>query len=299
MTYLIIGNKSTIEKQISTILKKIEVNPNSIIKYDLEETSILKVIEELDTFNLFESQKLVICNNINKIDDDKALIKYLENQDKNILILTATTPLDERKKITKEIKKNSTVIDTLNEDLSEYIKSSLKDYKTDIITINLIKEYCNNDYTWINNELDKLKMYKLEEKEITTEDVELLIKKNLDSNIFDLMDAINQRNKTKLFNVYYELINNNEDEIKIISIIANNFRLLLKIKILLEDTKEEEIIKILSLHPYRFKKLKEQNYIYSKTDLYEILKNLSELDINIKSGNIDKKIGTELFLSRL
>lgn len=297
MTYLLVGTQNLVNLELDNIKK--DIDENNIIKYDLEQISIKYAIEDLNTFNLFLDKKLVIVYNFDLLDEDEELIKYLNNQSENILVLISYKKLDERKKIIKEVKKNAQVLDLNNVDLNSFIKKSLSDYKISNIAINTMIQYCNEDYERIKNEIEKLKMYKLEEKEILDTDIKQIVKKGFDSNIFDLINAVLKKDKKKIFSIYYELIENNEDEIKILGMLANNFRLIYKIKELLVEYSEDAAIKYLDIHPYRFKILKEQSYNFDREDLLMILKDLSNTDIAIKSGKMDKKIAMELFLTKL
>ncbi|UKI49549.1 MAG: hypothetical protein L6U99_13035 [Clostridium sp.] len=47
------------------------------------------------------------------------------------------------------------------------------------------------------SELDKLLMYKYDDKQITKNDVALLVSKNLDLNVFDLVTAVIEKNKKR------------------------------------------------------------------------------------------------------
>ena len=233
MIYLVMGEKSLNNLEIDKILKK--EKDYSLIKYDLEEKLILDVIDELNTVDLFSSKKIVIVNSFSKIDKDheEYLIKYIEkSDDSNILILDSSEKLDSRKKLTKLINEKAKVIDTSNTNIDSFIKEELKDYKIDFGALSLLKDYTNNNYHKVGQEINKLKMLKLDEKVITKEDVISVVRKSFDKNIFDFTNAINEKNKKKMFDIYYELIENKEDELKILATLANNFRLLYKVKIL-------------------------------------------------------------------
>lgn len=299
MVYLLLGEQSLIDKEIKDILQK--ETDYSLVKYDLLDDNIKIIIEDINTFNLFNNKKIIICNNFLKIQDEELLIKYLSNQNDNILIFTELNRVDERKKIIKEIRAKGKVINTNNDDLFSFIKSEFGDYSIGPLSINLLKDYCNNDYNRLKNEIEKLKIYKLDDKKVTNEDIKLLVKKGFDSNIFSLLDAIDKKNKKDIFKIYNELINSNEDELKLISVLASNYKLIYKVKELIKSNNDEECIEKLSspskkFHPYRFKILKEKSYNYSSKELLKNIKSLSDLDIKIKKGEINKKNGFELFL---
>ncbi len=59
------------------------------------------------------------------------------------------------------------------------------------------------------------------------------------------------------------------------------------------------MLKLNKMHPYRFKLLKEQALSLDKKYLLTKIKELGELDIKIKSGVINSKLGMELFFCEL
>jgi len=65
MVYLINGEKSLIDKEVSDLIKK--YNTTSIIKYDLIDTKISDVINDIDTVNLFLDKKLIICSSLKEM----------------------------------------------------------------------------------------------------------------------------------------------------------------------------------------------------------------------------------------
>ena len=76
--------------------------------YDLEEHTLDTILEDLDTISFLDEGKIIIVKHIELLSsDDKTtnkLLKYLENSvEANILILTSNK-LDNRKKITKDLK---------------------------------------------------------------------------------------------------------------------------------------------------------------------------------------------------
>jgi len=299
MTYLIVGEINLINKEIDKILKENNINSNSIIKYDLSIKSLDDALIDLMTISLFDEKKCVICNNINTVEDTSSLKEYLENKNDNILIFTALSS-KENKLIYDLYKKNNNIIDLSEIDLNKYVKENLKEYKISISDINILIDRCNRDFNKLSNELEKLKMYKYDEKEITKEDIEKLVTKNLDNNIFDLIDAINKNDKKRSLNIFNELIKNNEPSSKILVTLANNYRLIYQVKELANELADDEIVKLLEIkNPKRLYFLKKEAYNFTSNKLLKILKDLSDIDIAIKSGKINDKTAIELFLSRL
>lgn len=296
VTYTFIGSKNYVNRELNKVVKSF--SPENIVRFDLDETNINDIIQELNTVSLF-GQKLVIVNNIDKLDNTDILEKYLSNQSDNVLILLSEKELDKRKKITKFIKEKTDYREYLNYNIEDIIKENTKDFKISPMAINLLISYCSNDINRVENELEKLKTYKFNEKEIVKEDIESLVKKSLDSTIFDLIDKINQKDKDKIFKVYNELIKDGETEEKIMYTIANHYRLLFQISEKVKSLNDAEIIKEYKMHPYRLTKLKEQINVVSQNDILKTLKRLSEIDIGIKKGQKDIKNSMFLFFESL
>ena len=187
MTYTFVGEKELIEKEVNKISK--DYASESISLYNLEIDSIGAALEDINTVGLF-GDKLIIINNIENAPDD-SLVEYLNNQNSNTLILTSYKKLDARKKITKLLKEKTKLNELFGIDLSDYIRKQLDDYKITNMAINILISYCNNNINRIDNELEKLKIFKLEEKIINEDDVKEVVKESYESTVFNLIDEIN------------------------------------------------------------------------------------------------------------
>ena len=294
MIYTLVGNKDYVLEEID----KIVGDSSNVISYDLEECSIKDAIIDLDTVSLF-GKKIVKVFGLDKIDDSDFLIKYLDNALDNVLILVSYKELDNRKKLTKLLKEKTKYKEIFSYDFNGYVKERLDGFKMDFMTINLLVSYCDGDIKRLFNELEKLKLYKFNEKVIVSDDVNKLVRKGYDSTIFNLIDEINSGNKDKVFSIYRELLMENETEEKILYTIANHYRLLYKIKIKSMSMSDSEMIRVYRLHPYRLTKLKEQCRLVSREKILSMLKGLSDVDISVKSGKMDISTGMFLFLKKL
>lgn len=297
-----------INTRINDILKKNKLTSDMIIKYDLLETPISVAIEDLDTYNFLSTNKVVICDNAyfltaNKprnvvSHNEEELERYLKNPSSDNILIMICDKLDARKRIVKMIDKKfilggEVIIDDL-------IKERLADYKMDFKTIKYLINYCDNDNERILNELEKLKCYKMLEKEITIDDINETVIKLSGDTIFDLIDSIVTKNKNKAYSITQELIAKGEDISKIIIMTADQFRLMYQVKTFLkEGYNQESIATKLKIHPYRVKLAIEKGYNYSSKTLLTNLEYFFNLDYMIKSGNNNPKLVFELFLANL
>lgn len=310
--YLIYGNEEyLIKAELNKILDNLNVSNDNIIKYNLDESTIGDILLEVSTVSMFSDKKIVICENSNFLtseskkeinDEIDSLTKYINNpfEDVYLIFIVKNEKLDERKKIVKDLKKVSKVLMCNRVDdhnLNNYVYNYFKDngYDIDMSLVRLIKDKVKYDLSNIINECDKLMYYKDTNKKITKEDIENVITENIEDNVFSLTDAILNKDTNKKIKIYKDLLLMGEEPIKLIAMIANQFRLLLQVKLMVKnDYKQNEMATIIKEHPYRVKLALNSNY--SINEITDNIKKLYKLDYDIKTGNIDKNFGLELYL---
>jgi DNA polymerase-3 subunit delta len=128
--------------------------------------------------------------------------------------------------------------------------------------------------------------YKVNDKTITYDDIDSIVLKSFNDNVFSLIDAIMSRNRKKAINLYQELLKNGEDINKILSLLCDQFRMIYNGKILLKEYNNnyKEVAEVLGIHPYRFQKSIDGSYNYSNSDILKYLSLLDDIEIGIKSG---------------
>ena len=296
--YLFYGNnKSIINDKINNIINKYNIVDNNIIKYDLED-NLDNIIEEASMISLFGNTKLILINTTFKedIDIDK-LDDYLNNYNKNsYIVFISNDKVDTRRKLYKLITKYGTIEEVNNDDnyIRSYIKEYIKDYKIDI---NYFLSKVSDNLDDIKNELDKLMLYRMEDKNITNKDIDDLVISNIEEDIFALTDSVITNNIDKSITLYNKFMDKNYEPIYIIGLLGNQFSLLYQVKKLYNMGKSNnDIASILGVHPYRVKLAIQNSYYYTEEDLIKYIYKLGNLDKDIKTGNIDKTLGLELFL---
>ena len=309
MNYLLYGKQRVlIDDEIKKIISENNVNDLNISKYNLEDDELKNIIDDALMFSMFGDKKLIIVDDAfifstikrKKEIDTKELEKYLDNSPKETIIIFISNDenINNVKKIVKSIKKNGKVQEFNKEiDKESYIKRELKDYKISDSNIKLFADRINNDLGIINNEINKLKLYKENDKEITKDDIISVISKTYEIDIFKFIDNIIYGNIEKSLEMYYEMLKNNEEPIKIISILADNFRLMYQSKELSRvGYNIFDIGNMLEQNPYRIKFILEKGNGYTNKKLLSLIDTLADLDLKIKTGKIDKNLALELFI---
>lgn len=307
--YLLYSSDGAIlNKEINDLEKKLDISDNDIIYYNIDD--IDGIINEASTIGMFSLNKFIIINMDSYFKDKKDIpnINLLENyfdsynSNSYLVFVCNSDSIDSRKKIVNLIKKYGIVkkIEVNDNYLNDYVNNYLKDngYKINngdvVYFINRVGNNINN----VTNELDKLMLYKINDKIINRNDIDLLTVENIDDSIYDLVNCILKNDNEKAIKLYNNFINNGMDINQIVAIIAAQIRLLYQVKRLYNSGKSNgEIAKILEFKSvYRVKYLLSDSYYYSESDLVKYLSKLADIDNAIKTSNGDGNILMQLFI---
>lgn len=249
-----------------------------IEKFDYNTRSIEDLIVVLDSYNFLVPNKLVILCNFKTKDlkNSTKFIKYLENPNHNNILLILADKED------ASLKKYSKVMDE-KINIYSYIDEN---YNIDNSTKRFLIDYVGNENYKVINALKNIKDYKNDNSKITIDDIKKIAVKDLNINIFTLLDMIGKKNTDKALEILDDLKNNKDMELlHIIYQIAEQFRILLKYKLYKEQNlSNSEILKELGINKYRFDKIIENDYLYEQEELINLLNKLADIEIKLKTG---------------
>lgn len=314
MVYLVFGEQELLVNKMIDKLAKSElevVDDFNLVFFDAYKTPLHEIVNDASTLPFMADKKVVVIKNSYflttenpKLDFEQSfneLEEYLENENNSTTVIFSivSAKLDDRSKIVKKIKEKSKIyaLDSINKkDLPRVVRQMFE--KQGIgINADALNEFisrCGDDMYLISNEIEKLGCYK---KEIDIKDIDLMVSKKLEDNVFEMIDYMFSKKLDKVFTIYYDLKVNNNEPLTLISLIAGQVRFMYQVMVLKDrGYSESNIANELSCHPYRVKVALEKVYRLNKMDLTSLLEELSNLDIKIKSGEIDRFVGFELFL---
>lgn len=312
MIYLFYGtDEFAIQKELQKLEKKYHISDIDISKYDLETSSLDDILEDASTVSFFHPMKMILVNNaylfanatkksLPEIDPTKFLA-YLKNPNPDCQLIFINEKINATKKVTKQVKSLGVLKEfTKSNDVTRQVKELFDGYQIDPATIRLLIERVGTDMQLLDQECEKLKMFQYETKQIHQQDVVELTMKSIDLDIFKLIDNIINRRKDQAIATYHEMLKLNEEPIKIIVMLANQFRLMYQAKNLIQKGYTESLIAAnLDVHPYPVKLALQKSRNYDTNLLLEILDKLADLDLAIKQGKLEKKMALELFILEL
>ena len=309
--YLLYGeDKAVVNKEVDNIKNKLKITEDDITYYNIED--INNIIEEAQTISMFSPNKFIIIDSSSYLSEKKdiqninLLEEYFEHYNSNsyLIFISNKDTIDSRKKLVKLITSKGITkkVEATQEYLNKYINDYLNSfgYKISNLDITYLINRVGTNINNITNELDKLMLYKINEKIITKEDIVKLTIENTDDPIYTLVGHILKNENNKAIKLYNDFTQNGMDAAGLIPVIAAQIRLLYQVKRLYNQGKtNDEIAKILEFKSvYRVKYLLSDSYYYSEEDLLKYLSSLADLDKRIKLGLIDGKTFVELFIAQ-
>lgn len=291
-----------------------EGGEENLSTYDLEETPIEEVMIDAETYPFFGERKLLFIHNpyfltakqvkVPFDHDVDQLEHYLKGPvDYSVVVFIAPyDKLDNRKKITKTIRKSALVAEcnpikdyeirkwmgTLADELNIKIAPDAYDVFEAELIINL---------HLIQNELRKLAMFVGEQGIVTKEIAESLISNTANSSALRLVDAVIERDLVKAMLIQQDLKKMKEEPIGLIALLAFQFRTILRVKLLKQKGYSQfEIQKQIGGHPYVLKIASDRERRFTTEKLNEMIDIFTNTDAAIKQGKTEKNLAFELLL---
>lgn len=317
MNYVIYGEEKLLMEQKLDQLKKqyhISEEEMNMMTYWCNETPIKDIIEDALTPPFLTEYKMIVLKSPLFLttqkqkdvseQDVKQLMDYLsqDNPSTIFVIYHDQKNFDERKKIVKTLRKEIKFFEFNKMDYHQLYKATHQAIKArgcqiDDDALDLFLSRMPDDLLEISQEVNKICLYS---SHITRDDIDVMVSKKVEENVFELTNAILNKDTARCISIYKDLMLKNEEPVKLIVLIANSLRLLYQVKLL--DRKgynDQEIAKILSLNPYRLKYIRKDGSKYEIGELLEAIQALSDLDVSVKTGKMNRYKGLELFLVKM
>ena len=296
--YLFYGaNEGSKNEKINEII--IDVNKENLFNYTEDEilNNENSFLESILNKSLFEKKKVIIIKRVTG-----KILHILEKMiKKNVddLIIINSGVLDKKSKLRNYFEKEKKLICVAfyQDDSNTLSKIANKFFSENKISlsqsnINLIMNKCNGDRGVLYNELNKIKFYTLNKKNITNEDLLKLTNLIENYSISELVDNCLAKNGKKTINILNENNLSNEDCILITRTFLNKSK---KIYNLCSEFKKNKNIDltISSAKPPIFWKdieiTKKQIYQWTPQNIKKLIYKISEIELLTKK-NINNSV---------
>lgn len=318
MLYLLFGPQGMIlEKQCKKIIKdNLEVIDDfHVIKFMADEVTIQDIVFEADQTSLTGERKAIIVyhpyflstsktkEKIEFLQDYKVLMEYLEspNTFTDLIFVLEADKLNERSEIVKLLKVKAKVIEAkeiTKEEWPRFIQQYFQKLNVSIdpdATSELALRVEGDAMRFVN-EAKKLALYT---NHITYDDIQTMIARPLEENAFLIYDCLLKKDKSKAISIYRDLLVEGSEPVQLVGMLANQFRLLSEVSYLsTQYSSNNEIARLLGVHEYRVKLSRDHLRRITYKKILKKIDELYQLDLDIKSGVVDRFFAFEMFLIR-
>lgn len=314
MNYILYGEEHyLLEESLKRIIKEHVQQEDDLntVTYDASRSELAVVLDDAKTIPFFSDKKIIVVTHATFLSasddtnwDVEALDAYLQNpMDTTIMIFVGEfAKLDARKKIVKSMQKACKVLQYSRLDDSSkinYIRQELNKRQIHVQAeaMSELEKRLPCDIQTIRNEIDKLAICG---GEIDLNGVQLLVTRPLEEDVFVLVNAVVKNDLKTALHLWNDLCVLNKDAIYLIALLASQFRFLYQVKtLMMQGYNKTDITSQLKAHPYRVQVSMQNCTHLELAHILEILAQLAELDQKLKGGQLDKKLGFELFLLQL
>ena len=151
----------------------------------------------------------------------------------------------------------------------------------------------------LDSELDKLALYAAG-RPVAKTDVRLLVPYAQEANIFDMVDALGNRQTAQALRLLAQLYNEGAHPLYLLTMIVRQFRILLQTKELVgQGLNKDAVAQRLGLHTFPAGKAVVQAQRYSPQQLQSIFDRLLDTDVAIKTGRMEASLALYLLVVEL
>lgn len=317
MLYIVSGTQSAmVKKRVSKIVQERlpEQDEMNFARFDMRNSLIQDVIQECNMMPLGYDHKLIVAEDAEFLrkttkkargedkNDLSAFAKYIknDNEDCDLILTLIGDDIDEKAEVYKLIKDKGMTIKLQDLDkrdwdgyIFRYFNESLQT-KIDRDAISELAIRVKGDLNVFVNEAEKLALFN---DHVTYEDVCNLVNRPLEENAFELFNLLMANKNGQALKLFNDLKVDGVEPVRLISMLANQFRLLWQIAYLSKTGLDNaSIANELKIKEIRVKILKRYMFSLTSKDLLKVLDDLYDLDYKIKSGQVDRFYNFELFL---
>lgn len=261
------------------------------------------ILEKVEGVGLFSDSNILL---LKRLDQNKKLVEFFidnfEKLDKYPIFIWIDGKADSRQKLINLIKKEKRIKSfelpkpwQFESWISMVAKQ--KDFSLTKSQINFLIER-NSESKWLLlNELFKINAFLKNNNKKSLTDLELEeLCSGQKGDIWKFVDDLGNKKYRNMLLEGQKLINYEESVQYIISMIHREINLMTKVKMF---EKLGKPLKEMRLHPFVLQKTTKKAQNFSLEDLKKLLIDLFNLDLSIKKGEIEEKIGFKMYIGNL
>ncbi len=291
-----------VDDLVSAALSEVDRDFNLTVLY-ARETDGATLINTAAAFPMMAERRVVVAKEVHELQEQgrALLLKYiLKPSPTTCLVLTSS----ESSKAAEFIKKVSAAAFTLEakplyeNQVGPWLEAFVKKRGLSITreAAMLLQSEAGSSLRQLVNEIDKVELRLQGRRPIEVADVEAVVGRSRQFTVFELRDAVAERNLKKALRILKRLLDYGERPIGLLAALSAHFAALAKAKEMDRRTPPEEMARILRTAPFFCEKYLRQAALYSSEQLATVFELLMQADQQLKSSYLKPEMVLQLLI---
>ena len=305
-SYLLYGEERYLRRQYKDRLQKALCGDNDTMNthfYEGKDVPVGEIIDLAETLPFLSERRVIFItgSGLFKSGGEK-MAEYLAEPNETAYFVFSESEVDKRSKLFKTVQSKGYAAEFAVQDettLKRWVAGVLaKDgKKITENTVQLLLSKTGTDMDNIQMELEKLVCYCMDREVVTDADVEAVCTTRISSHIFDMINAIADKQQKKALELYYDLLALKEPPMRILFLIARQCNMLLQAKELKSRGYDNRTIgSKLGVPPFIAGKYLAQAARFSSSILHRAVQQCVEAEEAIKSGRMNDMMSVEILI---
>lgn len=304
--YLLYGEERYLRRQYTQRLKQALCGEDDSMNthfYEGKGISVEEIIDLAETLPFLAARRTIFISGsgLFKAGGEK-MAEYLNAPNETTYFVFAESEVDKRSKLFKTVQAKGCAVEFAVQDeatLKKWIAGTLhrENKKITESTVQLFLAKTGTDMENIQMETEKLLCYCMDKEVITEEDVEAICTNRISNHIFDMINAIADKQQQKALQLYYDLLALKEPPMRILFLIARQCNTLLQVKALKGKGYDNRAIGAkVGLPPFIAGKYVTQASRFKTKDLKAAVAKCVDAEEAVKSGRMNDIMSVEVLI---
>jgi len=267
--------------------------------------SFSEVIGQAETMPFFADRRVILIEE-GKIESSEGeqFVEYLRNPSPSTYFVITQEKIDKRSKLYKAVSKIGRVVlfsEQTEQTLVPWISRELgkRNLKITLATATYLIQKVGVNMENLTSELQKLSSFCLGKSEVLKNDVDAICITSPENRIFNMMDAIAEKEQKKAMSYYQQMMELKEPPMRILFMLTRQFNILLQVhELTVKGYSPILISKKLGIRDFVAKRCATQVRGFTGEQLKKAVEDCVQANEDIKSGNLSDQIAIELIIVR-
>ena len=304
--YLLYGDEAYLKQQYKHNLVK-ALNPDgdtmNFNHYEGKGVDVKQLIDLCETMPFFADRRVILLEDTGFFKNkSEELADYMKELPDYLCMVFVESEVDKRNRMYKAVKACGTIAEFARQDEKTLMrwaagilgKAGKKITQRDM---ELLLTKTGTDMGNLRMELEKLICYTEGRDVVTAEDIEEICTTQTTNRIFDMVRAVTEKNQKRALDLYYDLLTLKEPPMRILFLLAKQYRQLLQVKQFAEaGLAQQEMASKLGVPSFAVRNIASCARAYTISELEQAFKDFVDAEESVKTGRLEDKLSVELLI---